>query len=81
MLYVHKLIVHDEPLEYPVRNVYDLHQKNCHDQIAKQLILHEDSLSHQIQTGHMLHFPELRLIEYDCGWFFIINQRVIVDIL
>ncbi|KAI1729286.1 HSA domain-containing protein [Ditylenchus destructor] len=67
ILYIHKLLLSDVSLEGPMLSVYDRYQKNMYDQFAASLFNHEPLPAHKVRLGHLLQFPELRLIEYDCG--------------
>ncbi|KAI1721287.1 helicase SWR1 [Ditylenchus destructor] len=67
LLYIHKLLLSDVSLEGPMLSVYDRYQKNMYDQFATSLFHHEPLPAHKVRLGHLLQFPELRLIEYDCG--------------
>lgn len=67
LVYIHKLLLLGESLESPVLSAYHNYEKNVYNERAHSLIAKESALAHKIRIGHLLQFPELRLIEYDCG--------------
>lgn len=58
-------------MEGPLINVplrsYNYYEQNVCEQISKRYLSKSDEVANTVLTAHQLQFPELRLIEYDCG--------------
>lgn len=67
MLYVKKINLSDTPFITTRLRAYDQFNWAICTNSLRSLYLNCSELADSVHFGHKLQFPELRLIEYDCG--------------
>uniref|UniRef100_A0A915ECT6 Uncharacterized protein n=1 Tax=Ditylenchus dipsaci TaxID=166011 RepID=A0A915ECT6_9BILA len=76
-MYVDKVRLHDTPIEFSKLNAYDKYLHSLSEQDLRTICGQPDSLADQVELSHLLQFPELRLIEYDCGKLQVLSRLLI----
>lgn len=70
MLYVKKVLLSDTPFISTTFGAYDRFHWAVYKNSLKSVYSERSELADRVRLAHQFQFPELRLIEYDCGKLF-----------